>query len=594
MTGRRSGKLRILLFVCGGITAAVMLCASTGLVLRPVAMSGGGLALIVAAAAYCLYVRTEQQRRQHLRFRDINRRSIARFDRCWDQIHTPKIRAEADRCSVQRDLDIVGEASLFQLTCTAETAAGRLRLEEWLIEAAAPSEVVERQEAVRELAPLLEWRQGLQFECTQLRRQQSKIDRLIAWSNVPQQIFPRRAFPLVFGSALLSLLLVLLTILQIGSPQWVFGSLLCLLAVHLAVTILWSGSFHGFVAEVSPTGAGPETASFSGPLSYLCAVDFCSPRMKKLQRSAQQAQGTLKKLEWLLFLANLRRNPATTLMVYLPLQLLFLWDLLILHRLEAWRRNQGVHVPSWFDMLGETEALSSLASLAGDQPDWCLPMIDPDADRIEAAELGHPLLANSQRVTNDVTIGPHGQVLLVTGSNMSGKSTLLRAIGVNVMLAQAGGPVCAAALRMPPLVVATSMRISDSLASGESLFMAEVLQLKEIIDTGRRIEQASQGVMLYLLDEILHGTNSAERHIAVLRVLGHLLKGKAIGAISTHDLELARAPELIEHSQIVHLREAIHDGPDGPEMSFDYLLRPGCAPTTNALRLVAMLGLDEA
>ena len=497
------------------------------------------------------------------------------------------------RSSVDLDLDVLGQTSLYRLICTAETTSGRRQLQRWLSEPAAIEEIDLRQKAVREVAPLLTWRQELQQACGRLGRQQSAVDRLLSWSEQPQRTCPRSAIRFAQGSALLSFLLIVLTVAQIGPPSWVFGMLLLVVGVHLALTVLWSGAIHEFLSGVSPTAAGLGADSLSAPLRRLSSADVESDRMTQLQSSANQACAALSRLERLLFLANLRRNPGTTLMVYLPLQLLFQWDVLILQLLEAWQRRDGRLMRTWFDALGQAEALASLASLSFDHPDWCFPNVDANADRMGAVELGHPLLPNSQRVSNDVTVGPSGSVLLLTGSNMSGKSTLLRAIGVNVMLAQSGAPCCATALRLPPLVVATSMRVSDSLAAGESLFMAEVLRLKEILDRGRELEETSQRTMLYLFDEILHGTNSAERRIAVLRVLGHLLRTNAVGAVSTHDLELARAPELDDACELVHLREAIDEGPDGPQMSFDYRLRPGCAPTTNALRLVAMLGLDE-
>jgi DNA mismatch repair ATPase MutS len=183
-------------------------------------------------------------------------------------------------------------------------------------------------------------------------------------------------------------------------------------------------------------------------------------------------------------------------------------------------------------------------------------------------------------------------MLLVTGSNMSGKSTLLRAIGINAVLAQAGSPVCAKRLRMPPLTVVTSMRVVDSLRDGISLFMAEVLRLKRIVDMAGRFTRDSKQTMLFLLDEILHGTNTSERHIAVRRVLTHLLGRRAIGAVTTHDLQLAVDPALVDCCQVVHFRDSMHKQDDQLRMTFDYKLRPGVAPTTNALKLLDMVGLE--
>jgi DNA mismatch repair ATPase MutS len=201
-------------------------------------------------------------------------------------------------------------------------------------------------------------------------------------------------------------------------------------------------------------------------------------------------------------------------------------------------------------------------------------------------------------VVNDVTVGPAGTLLLVTGSNMSGKSTLLRALGTNVALAQAGGPVCAERLALPPVVLATSIRVDDSLEEGISFFMAELKRLKEIVDLAGRHGSAAGGthrnkMVLYLLDEILLGTNSAERHIAVERVLGHLIRQGAIGAVTTHDLELASSPILKGACQTVHFRESFASENDNQRMKFDYHLHPGVATTRNALKLLEMVGLAE-
>jgi DNA mismatch repair ATPase MutS len=208
--------------------------------------------------------------------------------------------------------------------------------------------------------------------------------------------------------------------------------------------------------------------------------------------------------------------------------------------------------------------------------------------------LGHPLLSDSGRVVNDVQVGPPGTFLLVTGSNMSGKSTLLRAIGTNAVLAGAGGAVCAEALLMPPVALLTSMRIQDSLAQGVSYYMAELRRLKAVVDGARGETAEGAAVPLYLLDEILQGTNTTERQIAARRIIAHLVRQGAIGAVSTHDLSLADAPELATTARPIHFTEAFISGPDGPSMTFDYRARPGIATSTNALRLMEIVGLDLA
>ena len=288
----------------------------------------------------------------------------------------------------------------------------------------------------------------------------------------------------------------------------------------------------------------------------------------------------------------MRRVPLFAYVVYLPLQLFFLADFHLLNLLEGWQARYGRYARRWFLALGKLEALCSLAGLAHDYPRWAIPKVDASADRLQAVQLGHPLLPSETCVPNDVEIGPAGSFLLVTGSNMSGKSTLLRAIGGSVALGRRGPPVCAESLVLPPLELATSMRIRDSLADGVSFYMAELIRLKDIVDLSRYATARQQRTLLYLLDEILLGTNSQERHLAVVRVTQHLIASGAIGAISTHDLDLATSPSLAGACRCVHFCETLHDADAEHPMTFDYRLRPGVATTSNALKLLKIVGLE--
>ncbi|MEL6111059.1 MAG: MutS family DNA mismatch repair protein, partial [Planctomycetota bacterium] len=272
-----------------------------------------------------------------------------------------------------------------------------------------------------------------------------------------------------------------------------------------------------------------------------------------------------------------------------------LWDVRVLRRLEQWQEQYGDAAPGWFEALGELEALLSLAALRDENPDWVFPeWADNESTVLSATRIGHPLLTDGARVCNDVCIGPTGSVLLVTGSNMSGKSTMLRSVGLNVSLAGSGAPVCAARLVLPSLELATSIRVRDNLAEGVSFYMAELQRLKGAVQHAASLAENPDRKCLYLLDEILQGTNSRERLIAVARVLERLLELGAIGAISTHDLELASEPSLAAVSEVVHFRETIEsDGDGGEKMTFDYRMREGVSPTTNALRLLEIVGICE-
>jgi DNA mismatch repair ATPase MutS len=310
----------------------------------------------------------------------------------------------------------------------------------------------------------------------------------------------------------------------------------------------------------------------------------------------ERASRRIRRFQRLVALADLRHNA----LMHFPVHAVTLWDFHVWAALEHWQRGSGPRVRAWVEALGALEALGSLATLAADHPDWSYPVVTEEAPSIDARALGHPLLPPPTCVRNDVRVGPAGRVLCITGSNMSGKSTLLRAIGVNVVLAQAGAPVCAAALSLPPVSVHTSLRVADSVTEGVSFFMAALARLKRLVQAAetapRPGDERATPAILYLLDEVLQGTNSEERAVAVRIVLRHLLQTPAIGAITTHDLALTATPELSAAGDHVHFRETIADGP-AFQMTFDYTLRPGVATSRNALallRLVGLAGPDEA
>ncbi len=246
----------------------------------------------------------------------------------------------------------------------------------------------------------------------------------------------------------------------------------------------------------------------------------------------------------------------------------------------------------WFTALGTCEALISGGTLADEYPDWAYPQPVVEADQLfQARGLGHPLLRDTARVPNDVELQASQPLLLVTGSNMAGKSTFMRAVGLNLLLARTGSPVCAEQLHTPLYELATSIRVRDSLRDGVSFFMAELKRLKEVVDLAEHRSAEGTHQIMFLLDEILQGTNSQERQIAVASVLGKLLSYGAVGLVSTHDLDLAHAEEVRSVSQVVHFREYFETEQGKEVMRFDYRMRPGSTPTTNALKLLKLVGL---
>jgi DNA mismatch repair ATPase MutS len=266
---------------------------------------------------------------------------------------------------------------------------------------------------------------------------------------------------------------------------------------------------------------------------------------------------------------------------------LMLWATQIALAIDAWRRRAGRHVPDWLDAIGDFEAFAALATFAAEHPDYAYPLFEGGSAHVSAVALAHPLLPASA-VANDLALGTSAPALLVvSGSNMSGKSTLLRALGVNVVLAQAGAPVRARRFTLTPLAVGASIRVLDSLASGRSRFMAEITRIKAVVD----LASAHPDGVLFLLDEILGGTNSHDRAIGAEAVLRGLLDGRAIGLITTHDLALsAIADRLTPVAANVHFADEF----DAGGLSFDYRLRPGPVRTSNALALMRSIGLSTS
>lgn len=553
----------------------------------------GGFAALLGAAIY--HLRVFRRQVEAFERMKINEFLLARMNRDWNNYPFEEIETPPQDLPIAKDLDYFGRASLFHFLCPIATPFGLRTLRDWLLHPADANEIRLRQAAVASLAPHEAFREELQYRSRMVRRGSATPERFIEWAEGDTWL--RRRPLVLWGLRLLGVIpttLFVLTITGVLDSEVGGFSTVGALVVNALVTVLLS-SFAHLIFEKISTQHG-EIAHYQATFQLLYALPGEGEKIVAIRdRTVRAIGGISQQLGYIgriIALANIRHNPLFFFAVYIPIQLFFLWDFHILDLLERWQQKRGDQVRHWFDTLGEVEALSCLAGLSHDYADWAWPTIDAQADRISCQALGHPLIADDGRVANDVEVGPAGTVLLVTGSNMSGKSTLLRSLGVNIALAQAGGPVCAKSFSMPPLDVATSMRIGDSLAEGVSFYMAELKRLKQIVDASR--QQTARGRrMLYLLDEILQGTNSRERHIAVVQVLAHLIAENALGAISTHDLDLATSEAIARHCKPVHFREQLHGESAAKAMTFDYVMREGVATTTNALKLLELVGLGE-
>ncbi|MEX2662621.1 MAG: hypothetical protein WD227_11865 [Vicinamibacterales bacterium] len=558
----------------------------------------GGMPAFVLAVALLLafgvlvvrHARVEERAERFEALRLVNVRGSARLARDWDVLPPAPAPAGAavDGHPYAIDLDVFGRASLFQWIGPAATEAGGVTLARWLLSPASPAEIRARQAAIAELAPLAEWREELAaFGVPGAGARRESLATFLRWAESPR--------PAVRRPGLLRAAVYLIV-----AALWILGGLHfsgllpnSLWGIALLAGIILSFATAGPLTRTfDEAGAGERTlAQYAGIFAHIASQHFASPGLAAIQQrmtaEGRPAPEAMRALNRILSFADLRRGAA---LLHFPIQALTLWDFHCLFALERWRRAAGAHVGGWFDAAGEVDALSCLAAIHHDNPAWCFPELSSGVvtDRsYRAVALGHPLLPDDRRVANDVELGPPGTVLLVTGSNMSGKSTLLRAIGANAVLAQCGAPACAASLRLPPCDVQTSIRIQDSLEQGVSYFMAALARLKGVVDAAER--EPGDRALLYLLDEILQGTNSAERGIAVQAVARHLLDAGAIGAMTTHDLKIAGEEPLRSTARLVHFTEIVDE--DGT-MRFDFRLREGIATSRNALRLMQLIGID--
>jgi hypothetical protein len=400
------------------------------------------------------------------------------------------------------------------------------------------------------------------------------VDRFLGWAESPRG--PR----VLRRSAVLPEHLILLALFWTGVTDGAWW----LIPVVIAITLSFAFAARMYAtfdrAQVGERGLH----RYAAMLSMVCGESWSSPanlRLQALMRVGGDAPLALVHLAKLAGWSELRTGAA---LLHFPIQVLTLGTSMLL-RARAVARSAGRYAP------GSTRSVPLTRSRSCDGPGRSAgvdhPSVDTAAAALSATALGHPLIPDDRRVVNDVQVGPGGTILLITGSNMSGKSTLLRAIGLNAVLAEAGATVCAAAFSMPPADLHTSIRVQDSLELGLSYFMAALARRKQIVDAAER-GAAPGRALWYLLDEVLQGTNSIERAIAVRAVVGHLLDARAIGAMTTHDLALADDEPLKSAAQLAHFTEQVH--PDGT-MTFDYRLLPGIATSTNALRLMQLIGI---
>jgi MutS domain V len=475
-----------------------------------------------------------------------------------------------------RDLDLFGPASLFELLNTTRTEIGEATLADWLRGPAPLPEVRARHAAVDELRPMLDFREDVAVLASE-----SPVGRtglLAAWAGSAPAGFRPALRIMLAAFALVTIGLAAAVYFEVIESEFLFIWVI----VEVAIASIWRRQFHHVVHAIDT----PEhdLALLAGLLARVESERFTSPRLAALQQrlvtdgvvpSKRIAQ--LRSLvSWLDSTHNLLFGPIAYVLLLRP-------QLAV--AIDRWHGAYGPAVGEWLRAVGELEAFAAISTFAFERPADLFPELVDEGAVFDATAVAHPLIAPSVAVRNDVRLGGGGpRVIIVSGSNMSGKSTLLRSVGVNVVLALAGAPVTAGRLRLSALALGATLHVEDSLQAGHSRFYAEILRIRAIVEGAR-----GPAPMLFLLDEILHGTNSFDRRIGAEGIVRALVDLGAIGLVTTHDLALTELPSMLGTAAInMHFEDRLENG----KMFFDYRMRPGVVEHSNALALMRAIGLD--
>ncbi|HEV2386118.1 MAG TPA: hypothetical protein VGS20_02575 [Candidatus Acidoferrales bacterium] len=476
------------------------------------------------------------------------------------------------------DLDLFGRGSLFELLSTARTPMGENRLADWLCSGSATGDILERQGLVAELRPKLDLREELALAGEALRARLDPAG-LVAWAETPPEL------PLPFLRAVTGLL----AIAAAGAALYALWSfvawpLVVVLGLEIPFRLVLKQRALAAVTALESSAEGLEL--FSALMKRLEAESFASPRLRRLaddlRREIRPASRSLRQLARIAYWIEARDS-----FMIRPFDLPLLYTLQVGYAADNWRRRWGRRMRSWIDFLGEVEALVSLAAYSFEHPEDPFPEFVSEGGQtplFHGEELGHPLIPASRSVRNSILLGRESSVLLVSGSNMSGKSTLLRTVGINTVLAMAGAPARAKRLRLVPLALGTRIRTTDSLQESRSGFYTEILRIRQVFDLA-----AGNAPLLFLFDELLEGTNSKDRRIGAEGLLRALIARGAAGIVTTHDLALTEIVGAVGPAiSNWHFQDYVENG----RMRFDYKLREGVVARSNALELMRLIGLQ--
>jgi hypothetical protein len=530
------------------------------------------IAAFVAVLMHHYTVRQARNRAE--RAAEFYRSRLACIEARWQGKGSEGDRFDEDHHVYASDLDLFGRGSLFELLSAARTRMGEDTLASWLLHPATPDAVRERQACLGDLRERLDLRE----EVAVLGDHANvgvRPEALLSWAETPNQLT---------GKMILATAIALPALALAGVAIW---SILGLATPLLLVLVIEAFVLYSFKERIERALKGTE-AAFED-LRLLAALllrleteplraEPLRQLIRQLSSHTQPASKTIARLRTLVSFMEARRNP-----IMGVLEVPLMYSLHTILAAERWRAEHGAAVRAWVTAVGEFEALLSLSAYHYEHPDDPFPKLVEGEPRFEGISLGHPLLPADRCVRNDVSIGGPSRVMLISGSNMSGKSTLLRTVGINVVLAMAGAPVRAQQLRLTPLQVGASIRINDSLHEGASRFYAEITRLRQLLEL-------TEGTLplLFLLDELLQGTNSKDRRIGAEGVVKAFVERGSIGLISTHDLaltDIGGLPPGALHN--VHFQDEIENG----RMKFDFTLREGIVTRSNGIELMRSVGL---
>jgi hypothetical protein len=508
----------------------------------------------------------------------INEREIAILQHQYTSFEDGKTFEPATH-AYAADLDLLGPYSLYQYLNRCTSEQGKQLLAERLLHPLPSQDIPVYQEAVQELAPRLEWRQTLQNHGQSAQLTLQTEQRVLQWLQQPQHFFRSgvwrymvMVYPVIpFGCVVLALL-EKINLTQLSAILFLLYGCANLFARKIS-------TLHSYVSRIEP-----EIHTLASQLQHIESPNWKAAGLQKiralLRQDGQLASAQAYRLQRILNRLDYRLN----LMVNLALNTFLFWDIRQAIALLQWKQQHQMQVTQWFRALAETEYISTLATLQFNHPGWCFPGIAGTYFSLHATEMGHPLIPPGKRVNNDCSISGQGQVMLITGSNMAGKSTFLRSLGINAVLAMMGAPVCARQMVITPVQLLSSMRIADNLAESTSTFYAELKKLQFIISKVNRHEP-----VLILLDEILRGTNSLDRHTGSAALIRQIIREQSIAVVATHDVELAR----MQHDFPGTIHNFHFDVQvNGEELYFDYRLKSGVCQSMNASLLMKKIGIQ--